>query len=297
MGDSDRYAGMGGAPSGRRPILWRAYATLARLASVVNRLPLGERSVRVEAGRLYVETLDRYLAAVLWKLGWLETEERGLIAREVKAGMTVVDVGANIGLHTLGLARCVGPSGRVHALEPEPRNFRLLARAVKAARLDHVRLHAAAAAERDGSLALYLSDANQGDHRAYPDVESRHAVTVPAVSLDDVLAEEPKVDFMKIDVQGFELHAMRGMARTLRRSPDIGVLCELCPELLRSAGGRPEELLRLLGEAGLVPHRIRSSGAHAPIEGEEALAIAESWGYVNLYFRRPASGFASGPTP
>ncbi len=276
--------------SSRRPFLWRLYAALGRLAAVVNRLPLGERSVRVESGRLYAETLDRYLAALIWKLGWLEIEESGLIAREVKAGMTAVDVGANIGLHTLGLARRVGPAGRVHALEPEPRNFRLLARAVEAARLGNVRLHAAAAAERTGTLSLYISDANLGDHRAYPDGEHRRTVTVPTVTLDDVLAEEPRVDFMKIDVQGFEVHALRGMDRTLGRSPEIGVLCEVCPELLRSAGGGPEELFRLMRAAGLLPHRIRTSGRYEPVAPRRALEAAESWGYINLYFRRPASG-------
>jgi len=266
---------------------WRAYSVLARGLAALNRLPIGERSVAIGGERLYADSVDRLLALLAWKWGLGEREERALIARAVKPGMIAVDVGANVGLHTLGLARRVGPEGRVHALEPEPANFRLLARAVKRARAANVRLHPLAASDAAATLTLYLSDANRGDHRTAPAPEARRAFEVRAVPLDALLADEPRVDFMKIDVQGAESAVFRGFAETLARNPAIGVLAELCPELLRRAGSSGEELLALLARSGLAPRRIRASGETAPIAESEALEAAERSGYVNLYFARP----------
>src|SRR5206468_3567375 len=84
----------------------------AGLLAALNRVPIGERAVRVDGERLYAASPDRWLAALAWKTGLLEGAERRMIAREVKPGMVAVDVGANLGVHTLALARAVGPAGR-----------------------------------------------------------------------------------------------------------------------------------------------------------------------------------------
>ncbi len=266
---------------------WRAYAVLSKGLAVLNRLPIGERSVKIGPDRLYVHSVDRLLALMSWKWGVGEREERALIERAVLPGMIAVDVGANVGLHTLGLARRVGPEGRVHALEPEPDNFRLLARGVQKAHLKNVRLHQVAASDAPGTLTLYLSDANRGDHRTSPAPEARRSFTVSATPIDLLLAGEPRIDFVKIDVQGGEVVVLRGMKETLRRCEKIGVLCELTPALLGRAGSSGEELVALLREQGLAPHRIRKTGDVAPIDGPEAIREAERSGYVNLFFRRP----------
>ncbi|MEZ0230858.1 MAG: FkbM family methyltransferase [Planctomycetota bacterium] len=265
---------------------WRAYAVLSKGLAVLNRLPIGERSVKVGPDRLYAHSVDRFLALMSWKWGVGEREERALIERAVQPGMVALDVGANVGLHTLGLARRVGPEGRVHALEPEPDNFALLSRAVQKAHLANVRLHQVAASDAKGTLTLYLSDANRGDHRTSPAPEARRSFTVSATPIDDLLAHEPRIDFVKIDVQGAETIVLRGMKETLRRCERIGVLCELTPELLSRAGSSGEELLALFREPGLAPHRIAKTGDVEPITESAALEEAERSGYVNLYFAR-----------
>jgi FkbM family methyltransferase len=266
---------------------WRAYSVLARVLAVANRVPIGERSLKIDGQRLYADSVDRLLALMSWKLGVGEREERALIERVVSPGMIAVDVGANVGLHTLGLARRVGEAGRVHALEPDPANFRLLAHAVKKAHLANARLHQVAASDAPGTLTLYVSDANRGDHRTAPAAEARRSFSVSAVPLDDLLASEPRVDFMKIDVQGAEVAVFRGFKKTLAANPGLGVLAELCPELLRRAGTSSEAFLATLHEAGLEPNRILASGATEPVAPATAIEEAERSGYVNLYFKRP----------
>src|SRR3989442_15296406 len=170
-----------------------------RLFAALNRLPIGTRAVRLGHDRLYADSLDRWVAALGWSLGLLEARERSLMRATVRPGMVAVDVGANIGVHALTLGRCVGPTGRVYALEPEPRNFALLARAVRDAGLAHVRLVQAAAAERSGGTALYLARGNRGDHRVMPVPRRSAARGGRAGALDGLLAGDPPGDFVKID--------------------------------------------------------------------------------------------------
>ena len=265
-------------------------SALERLLAALNRVPIGERAVRVDGERLYAASPDRWLAALAWKTGLLEGAERRMIAREVKPGMVAVDVGANLGVHTLALARAVGPAGRVHALEPDPANFRLLARAVAEARAAQVTLHRAAAAAQAGEMDLHLSAVNRGDHRLHPEAARRTRLRVPAVVLDDLLAGEPHVDFVKIDVQGAEVAVLRGLERTLARNPALGVLCELSPGLLRQAGTDAEVLFALLRARALRPHRVGRDGTCAPVDETGGLGAAEAAGHLNLYFH--AAGWA-----
>jgi FkbM family methyltransferase len=265
---------------------WRVYGVLSRALAVANRFPVGRRSVRIGPHRLYADSVDRLLALLSWKLGIGEREERALIESVVAPGMVAVDVGANVGLHTLGLADRVGPTGCVHALEPDPRNFALLTQGIAQAGLSNVRLHEVAASDQAGTLTLYVSDANRGDHRTAPAREARRSFSVKAVLLDELLSAEPRIDFMKIDVQGAEVAVFRGFTKTLEKNPGIGVLAELCPELLRRAGTSSGELFSVLRSAGLKPYRILASGDVTPIPENEAILAAERSGYVNLYFKR-----------
>lgn len=269
-----------------RGLYWKSYSVLSRVLSTLNHVPVGQRSLRVGPDRLYADSIDRWLALLSWKLGAGERQERALIAREVRGGMVAVDVGANVGLHVLGLARATSPGGQVHAFEPDPDNFRLLSRAVREAAAEHVRLHQAAASDRAGQATLYVSDANRGDHRLAPAEEARRSITVPSVVLDEVLAGEPHVDFVKIDVQGAEVAVLRGLNATLTRNRGIQVLCELCPELLRRAGTSSGEFFACFHDSGFRPHRIAPDGTCSPVSEEDATREAEAAGYVNLHFRR-----------
>jgi len=257
---------------------------IRRVLAAINRLPIGERAVRCGGDLLYADTLDRYVAAVAWSRGWLAGRERAFVERTLCPGMVAVDVGANVGFHTLLMARCVGPTGRVHAIEPEPRNFKLLTRAVEEAGHRQVRLHQAAAARTAGRVPLYVAADNRGDHRLTPAAEPRSQTTVTTVALDDLLAEEARVDLIKIDVQGAEVEVLAGLVRALARRPAPQLLCELSPDLLERAGADADAFFTPLRRAGLAPHRLERDGTPLPISEDEAWRLAESARYETLCF-------------
>ena len=225
-----------------------------------------------------------------WKLGWRAARRSGLIAREVGAGMVAVDVGANVGWYTLALARRVGAGGRVVALEPEARCFELLRRAVGGGRCTQVEPRQIAAADYSGWTTLYVSDADQGDHRVLPAAEERRQQTVRAVNLDDLLADAPRIDFVKLAVQGAEVAVLRGMRRTLSGHPELRLLCAISPALLERAGAGADALFEPLRDAGFVPHHVRHTGVAEPIHPAAAWSLARASGSALLYFRRPSGG-------
>ena len=160
-------------------------------------------------------------------------------------GAVVVDVGANIGIYSEFLSRCVGPTGLVHSFEPSPDNFKRLSAATR--ELLNVRLTQAAVGERSGECKLYISDKLNVDHRAYKAMAIHAApFQLEMVALDDYFKPGQRVDLIKMDIQGYELHALRGAQRVLQENPDINLLLEFWPAGLAQAGVGWEELVEML---------------------------------------------------
>jgi len=175
---------------------------------------------------------------------------------ELFRGGDVIDVGANIGYTALLFARAVEPPHRVHAFEPEDRNFRWLGHAIERARLtERVVARRAAVGAREGTIELWHNDAHHGDHRIATErqITSRDAPIqrVPVTTLDAYLAGcgRPAVAFVKIDVQGYEPEVVRGMRETIANNPDVRVAVEVMPSVLEELGFDAAELVRELSAA------------------------------------------------
>lgn len=169
----------------------------------------------------------------------------------LRPGTTVVDVGAYLGAFSLVAARVVGPSGRVFALEPDPRTAPYLRRNVTRNGLEMVvDVFEMAAYDAPGRARFYLND---GDASASSTVRGRpraRVTEVPCVTLDGLSERVGRVGALKIDVEGAEPAVLRGAVSLLRRSPGVRLICEVNPEALVAGGSSPSELLGLLGDLG-----------------------------------------------
>jgi FkbM family methyltransferase len=179
-------------------------------------------------------------------------EETALLASEVKPGMTVCDIGANIGYYTLLLARWVGPTGRVFAFEPDPVNFALAKKNVEHNGYTNVTLVNCALSNQPGELLLYVCEYNRGDHRSYNPDEPRECVSVEAKTLDAFLESQnnPRIDVIKMDVQGAEPLVCQGAAQFFRENAPQKMLMEFWPQAMNQAGQSAEALLDQLAQAG-----------------------------------------------
>ena len=145
---------------------------------------------------------------------YTDRAERQLLKKILFPGAVVVDAGANIGIYSQFLSQCVGPSGVAHSFEPSPKNFMRLLSATS--KLPNVHVCQAAVGERSAKTMLYLSDKLNVDHRAYPtEGDARRALQIEMMALDDYFKPGERVDLIKSDIQGYELHALQGAKRIL----------------------------------------------------------------------------------
>jgi len=208
--------------------------------------------------------------------------ERKLLRKVLPPGAIVVDVGANIGIYTQFLSRCVGSSGVVHCFEPSPENFKRLSAATR--KLANVSAFQAAVGEHSGESELYISDKLNVDHRTYSAKGSfRRTIPIKMVALDDYFELRQRVDLIKMDIQGYELHALHGANRVIATNPDIKLLIEFWPYGLKLAKAHWTDLLAALEEKGMAIRQLSNDGL-IPLHTDSVWENPE-W-YVNLFAAR-----------
>lgn len=240
---------------------------------------------RVNGVTCVMHPRDHIMTGLLF-LGVYEKDERKLFTALIEPGMTVVDIGANVGIFTGIAARAAGPGGRVLAFEPEPENAACLAEMVKTNGFANVTIEQKAVSDRAGALRLYLSEKNKGDHRIAAAEEERESIEIETVRLDDVLAGSvPQV--IKMDIQGAEGLACRGMTATLAAMGDGAVLLEFWPDGLRRAGTEPEEVLGTFKRLGFEGWEVVDEDEWLqPFDPAHVLGRHGLEGYANLVFVR-----------
>jgi FkbM family methyltransferase len=229
-------------------------------------------------------------------LGVYEKAETRVFRAIARPGMTFVDIGANVGYYTALAMGLLGRSGRIVALEPDAESFSYLRQTVAANRGAGVTcVNQAAAAER-GSMRLFTSSDNRGDSRLYDNDLATDSCVVPVIKLDDLMEElnVPEVHLVKMDVQGFEGHVLRGMRRTIEHSPSLVLLTEFWPHGLSAAGSDPGEVLRDLVDMGLRLYRVTAQGGLNPLDDHQDLIRSHSGRkYTNIVATRTTSRIES----
>jgi FkbM family methyltransferase len=249
----------------------------------------GEVLVRTSVGYVLCAASDYPLLATLIDVGELEAGTRQLIQRLLQPGETFIDVGANVGMHTLAAASAINGQGRIVAFEPHPTTHALLRKSLLLNGFAALaETHQAAASNRSGRLPLHLGTTS-GHHSLYAlegEKPAAATVEVPLVRLDDVIESNLPVDLIKIDVEGAELDVLEGAAATLGRNPDVAVIVEFGISHLRRTGTSSRDWLQAFEKFGFAFQAIEpSTGALL----DWNTAQLESVDSINLLFARPAS--------
>jgi FkbM family methyltransferase len=239
--------------------------------------------------------LDRHDSLHLSLNGIYEPSETAFFQRVIQPNQVVADIGANIGYHTLLFARSVGPNGHVHAFEPNQECIALLRRNIAANRYANVTVCEKAVSDATGPLQLFLNEDNLGDHRTYDAGDRRNAIQVQAVSIDDYCATTGvRFDWIKMDIQGAEYRAVKGMSSILRANPHTAIVTEFWPAGLQSAGTEPASYLGLLASLGLRLSLLDENSEEFPVSDPCDLlrkCTTENIDHVNVICR-PKAGDA-----
>lgn len=194
-----------------------------------------------------------------------EPEVTAVFRRLLRPGMAVIDIGANIGYFSMLAATLVGPSGHVLAVEPNPRNARLLEASRRVNGFDNVVVCQTAAGRETGLLVLNTSHSNGTTSGLPPEVNDLlGATTVPCVTIDALVGDTRRIDFVKIDVEGAEYNALLGAEAMIRRCRPI-IVSEFSPDLMPGISGvsGPDYLSWLIAH-GYALSVIEPDGTLAP---------------------------------
>lgn len=186
--------------------------------------------------KMNVRLNDNFIGAMIAREKRYEPHVTHVLRSVLSPGHTFVDVGANIGYFSLLAASLVGSAGRVIAFEPNPANCELLRRSATANGFEKViDLHPVAVAEQNQQLHFATAGIDSNGRVVNPAEAAAEVVplpTVEAVALDDALASCDRVDVIKLDVEGAEARAWRGMQAIVHRHHPV-LIFEFSPVLLR----------------------------------------------------------------
>ncbi len=220
----------------------------------------GRIATRTTEYRMWFRRGNRDLAYyIALKRPW-EPFETNVLKSHLKPGMSVLDIGANIGHYTLVASRIVGAKGSVYSFEPVPVHFEDLNENLKLNGLSNVKTFNAALSDQDGELTIYEDANNPGGHSAaLSNTEKRGTARKVKACKLDTFAEEFDGEFrphlMKIDTQGSEYRIVMGGYKTIKKHRPI-ILFEFWPYGMKNCGCSAMELLGALGAIGYKFHTV-----------------------------------------
>lgn len=209
--------------------------------------------ILASGGTLRVRNID-ILSKGLLSAGFEPVVQRRIL-NEVKPGMVVLDVGANIGFYTIQIAQLVGKSGCVIAFEPNPSLVSELQMNIRLNGLENVLVENMALSDKPGELDFYFPEEGAESHgslRSNNTFKVRHVKKIVADTLDNVLnrLNIAHVDFMKVDVEGAEMLVFMGAARLFSRSNKPVIIFECAEGLCSPFGHQIFDVLNVLSHYG-----------------------------------------------
>ena len=213
-----------------------------------------------------------------------DKQEIALMKKYIPKGAIVLDIGANIGFYTKILSELVGDNGKVYAFEPDKTNFGYLMQ--NAGHLKNVVFINKAVSDKTGKITLYHSDLLNVDHKTYATENYTSTTEIECVAIDDVLSA-PKVDFIKIDIQGFEYFAFKGMENVLAKNESLKIVTEFYPYGIKKSGVSSADFINLLIQNNFKISTIEEQGL-VPFDKENIALYEhkEKDTYLNLFLMK-----------
>jgi FkbM family methyltransferase len=196
---------------------------------------------RFDGFRMCLSLREKGISWELYVYGERECDVISFIKSALRPGGKAVDIGGNLGYYALIEALQVGPTGKVLAVEPDPRNIHLLHQNVALNQLeDRIELRECAVSDRSGRHNLVLTpetNLNRLEWETRPQDDGQPRQEVPVVGIAELLEETGVVDLVRMDIEGFEFRILQGMLEVATSAPQslpISVLCETHADIYSS---------------------------------------------------------------
>lgn len=252
--------------------------------SIVQGYKGGVTCVQVGQFLMGIPSEEWRLAMYLSRYGAFEYGTEKCFCNYIREGMTVLDVGANLGIFTL---HALSRGCNVYSFEPTPNTYHLLHENVWVNGFidsDHVHLNQCAVGAAQGECKFTVYSDLCGHNSMFGvEKENSELITVPVIALDETFAPGTRIDAIKIDVEGAEPLVFEGMQRIIQENEGIKIFMEFAPEHLNRAGYVPKEFLEKIEGMGLSIQIIdENNGEIIETEKESLLDMVS----VNLLLSR-----------
>ena len=186
-----------------------------------------------------VVRLDDVEGRSIYYMGDWDPRLTWIVRRLLRPGDTMLDIGANFGLLSLVAGSLVGPTGQVHAFEPQDAVADLLRRSLDLNGLDRVSIHRMALSDKTGTMTLHIPEGHTGAASLErPQMGTSSSVEIPVRRIDDLIPELglTRIRLMKIDVEGHESQVLGGATELFATHPPDVVVFESMERFTRPAG-------------------------------------------------------------
>lgn len=188
--------------------------------------------------KMYVDTTDLGISPHLMLSGFWESWLSLLFAQIIQPGAVCIDVGANFGYYSVLMSELCGDNGKTLAVEANPRTAKLL-QFTSFANGGRFEVVQSALSNKRGEATLTITEHQLGGATIQPNemATGRSQVTVPTLTVDELVKEKklPRVDIMKIDVEGVEPEVFEGMTDTIEKNPQLQIIMEYSPAIYPDA--------------------------------------------------------------
>ena len=209
------------------------------------------KELNIAEGKILLNQQDVAVSGML-ALGAFEPYQMALFRQIVKPGMTVIDIGANIGLYSVIAGRLVGDNGKVFSFEPENKNYEFLSNNIKANNLKNVLLNKTAISNEKSTKNLFLFSENTGSYSLVDNRKTNISIPVQTDTLDNILKQQSinRVDVIKMDIEGAEYMAFEGMLQIISNSTNLTMMIEFFPNAIKRFNKDPLQFLNKIKSLG-----------------------------------------------
>ena len=161
---------------------------------------------------MVLDLYDLGLSRVLLFFGTRELDHKMILERELRHGMTILDLGANIGYYAVMESKLIGESGFIYALEPHPDNVDLLKTNIQINKISNrVEIHQLGGSNKNSVEKLCVSKQSNLHSFVKDENSSNETVDVPTITIPEFSKERRKFDFIRMDIEGYEVEVFEGL--------------------------------------------------------------------------------------
>lgn len=216
--------------------------------------------------RLYVYPPDDESTRVIYFTGYFEPNEFKILNKILEPGMVFLDLGANMGLYSIFASKKVGKSGLIVSIEPSRREFKRLQSNVEINQLRNISMIKAAVSRSEGEADLLVATNDHAGHNtlgnfAFEEIKLKQKERVVVKTIDGIVSKLnlPRVDVIKIDIEGSEFFALEGAKITLKHFKPILIL-ELFNETLKHQECNVDMIFQFLTSLGYLMYGFDEYG-------------------------------------